>query len=177
MKFTPLPLAGAYLIALTPQVDDRGAFARTWCRSEFESHGLDASIVQCNISINRRRGTLRGMHYQLPPAEETKIVRCTRGVVYDVLLDLRPDSPTCRQWCATELSESNYHAVYIPRGVAHGFQTLADNSELFYQMSEFHQPTLAAGIRWNDPYFGIHWPLVDDVIVSARDRDYPLCHE
>jgi dTDP-4-dehydrorhamnose 3,5-epimerase len=125
--------------------------------------------------MNRLRGTLRGMHYQLPPAEEIKLVRCTRGAVYDVLLDLRPASPTFKQWFATELSESNYHAVYIPKGIAHGFQTLVDNSELFYQMSEFHQPTAAAGIRWNDPYFDIQWPIVDDVIISARDRDYPLC--
>jgi dTDP-4-dehydrorhamnose 3,5-epimerase len=174
MNFTPLPIPGAFLIEPTPHADERGFFARTWCVREFEAHGLDPGLVQCSISVNRRRGTLRGMHYQRPPGEENKLVRCTRGAVYDVILDLRPDSSTYARWHATELTDANYSAVYIPKGVAHGFQTLVDDAELLYQMSDFHQPSLAAGIRWNDPRFGIRWPLTDDFPISARDRDYPL---
>jgi dTDP-4-dehydrorhamnose 3,5-epimerase len=177
MKFTPLPIPGAFQLEPTRHMDERGFFARTWCLREFEANGLDPSLVQCSISVNLRRGTLRGMHYQLPPSAENKLVRCTRGAIYDVILDLRRSSPTWGHWHATELTEANYGAIYIPQGVAHGYQTLRDNTELFYQMSEFHQPALAAGVRWNDPRFGIHWPIADDFPISAKDRDYPLILE
>jgi dTDP-4-dehydrorhamnose 3,5-epimerase len=176
MRFSQTPLAGAYVIDVEPVADERGLFARTWCRREMEEHGLDAGLVQCSTSFNRRRGTLRGMHWQASPDEETKIVRCTRGAVYDVVLDLRPGSPTFKRWFAAELTADNRSALYVPAGIAHGFQTLADDSEVLYQMSQFHRPESARGVRWNDPAFAIEWPSAAERTMSERDRNWPDFH-
>jgi dTDP-4-dehydrorhamnose 3,5-epimerase len=173
MRFTETALAGVFLVDIEPLEDERGFFARTWCAREFAQHGLASGLVQCSISYNRSAGTLRGMHYQRAPHEEAKLVRCIRGRAWDVVADLRPDSPSCRQWTAVELSADNRRMVYIPAGVAHGFQTLMPDTELFYQMSSFYEPAAAAGVRWDDPMLGIRWPL-RDAIVSDRDRALPL---
>src|SRR5262249_22285557 len=149
---------------------------RTWCRDEFEAQGLDSRLVQCSVSFSPRRGTLRGMHYQTPPHAEAKLVRCTRGAIYDVVVDLRPDSPTHRAWAACELTFETRHALYIPPGLAHGFLTLVDDCEVFYQMSEFFNSASAAGVRWNDPAFGIRWPG-EVTTISQRDAAYPLVGE
>ncbi len=149
--------------------DERGFFARTWCAEEFKEAGLDARLVQCSISFNARKGTLRGMHYQAVPIAETKLVRCTMGAIYDVVLDLRTESPTFRKWIGMTLSAENREMVYIPEGCAHGFLTLEDHSEVFYQMSEFYYPEAARGVRWDDPAFGIEWPG-DVTVISERDR-------
>lgn len=172
MRFTETRLKGAYLIELERFEDERGFFARSFCRNEFEEHGLDPSIAQCNISHNRTRGTLRGMHHQVAPYEEDKLVSCVRGAIYDVIVDLRPGSASYSRWFGAELTASNYMMVYVPRGFAHGFQTLEDNTVVLYQMSQFYHPECARGVRWNDPALGIEWP--DDVrIMSATDRQYP----
>jgi dTDP-4-dehydrorhamnose 3,5-epimerase len=173
VKFAETPLAGAFVVEIEPLKDERGLFARSFCRKEFEAHGLDPAVAQCNVSHNVKRGTLRGLHYQAPPYEEAKLVRCTRGAIWDVIVDLREGSKTRLQWFAAELSADNHRALYVPRGFAHGFQTLADDSEVFYQMSEFYRPDGARGIRWNDPSIGIRWPLAEPIL-SARDRDLPL---
>ena len=173
MKFVPTPFEGAFVVEPELLEDERGSFARSFCQEEFRAHGLDPVIAQCNISFNKRRGVLRGLHYQVKPHEEAKLVRCTRGAIWDVIVDLREGAPTRYRWFATELTADNRRALYIPRGFAHGFQTLADNSEVFYQMSEFYHPESARGVRWNDPIIGIAWPLADPV-VSPRDRSYPL---
>ncbi len=152
--------------------DERGYFARTWCRREFEKHGLNANLAQCSTSFNPRNGTLRGMHYQAAPYSEAKLVRCTRGAVYDVIIDLRPHSNTFRQWSALQLSAENGKMVYIPEGCAHGFLTLKEDTELFYQISDFYNPDAGRGVRWNDPAFDISWPQAVNVI-SERDRTYP----
>jgi dTDP-4-dehydrorhamnose 3,5-epimerase len=170
--FTETPLPGAWLIDPERLEDHRGFFARTWCRREFESHGLSAHLVQCNISFNKRRGTLRGMHYQADPHQEDKLVRCTSGAVYDVIIDLRPHSPTFLRHFAVVLTAESRRMLYVPRGVAHGFQTLVDDTEVFYQMSEFHAPGAARGVRWNDPAFDIRWPIAGPIL-SERDRAYP----
>ena len=162
-----------FLIELEKHSDHRGFFARTYCEREFDSHGLKTRWVQCSISFNKSKGTLRGMHFQEPPHAEVKLVRCTQGAIYDVILDLRPDSPTRLAWAAFELNSDNRFALYIPEGVAHGFLTLADHCEVFYQMSEFFRAAAARGVRWNDPAFGIRWPQAVAVI-SARDANYPL---
>jgi dTDP-4-dehydrorhamnose 3,5-epimerase len=172
MIFTPADLAGAYVIDIDPHEDDRGFFARTWCRREFETHGLDPSLVQCSISFNKRRGTLRGMHFQIPPFEEAKIIRCTMGAIHDVIIDLRVDSRTFRQHLAVTLSAQNHRVLYVPAGFAHGFQTIEDNTEVSYQMSEFYSPDYSRGVRWNDPAFRIQWPVADP-IMTDRDRNYP----
>lgn len=172
MLFTETCLKGAFLIEPERHEDERGFFARTWCRHEFAAHGLNAELVQCNVSYNRRKGTLRGMHYQRAPYAEAKLVRCTRGAIYDVIIDLRPDSPTRLQWLAVRLTAEDGRMLTIPEGFAHGFQTLEDDTEVFYQMSAFYAPEAAAGIRWNDPYFGISWPLADPIL-SEKDRAYP----
>lgn len=174
MIFTPTRLNGAFVIELRTIEDERGFFARSWCQREFIEHKLDARLVQCNISYNAKKGTLRGMHYQLPPCAEAKLVRCTRGAIYDVVIDLRPSSATFLQWYAAELSAENRKAMYVPEGFAHGFQTLQDDSEVFYQMSEFYAPEYAGGMRWNDPQFNIIWPLTVSAI-SPRDQAYPDC--
>jgi dTDP-4-dehydrorhamnose 3,5-epimerase len=165
-------LPEVFLIEVERIQDARGFFARTWCAEEFREHGLDPDLAQCSISFNRYRGTLRGMHYQAAPGAETKVVRCTRGRLYDVVLDLRSDSPTFRKWYATELSADNRRMLYIPKGVAHGFLTLADATEVLYQISTPYAPDLARGVRWNDRAFGIRWPA-EPLVVSERDRGYP----
>ncbi len=172
MKFTEISLNGAYLIEMDLLEDERGFFARSWCQKEFQAHQLNNQWVQCNISYNKKNGTLRGMHYQVPPYEEVKVVRCTSGAIYDVLLDLRSDSPTFKQWVALELSAVNHRMLYIPKGLAHGFQTLKDNTEVFYQMSEFYHPESARGVRWNDPSFFIKWPFNEKYIISEKDASY-----
>ena len=171
MRFEELPLAGAFVVSPERHDDARGWFARTFCRDEFTAHGLIGDFIQCSASFNARRGTLRGMHYQRAPHAETKLVRCTRGAVFDVLLDLRPGSATFRRWQAAELSEQNGVAVYIPAGVAHGFQSLADASEVFYQIAERYTPEASAGVRWDDPAFGIDWPIRPPIL-SDRDAGY-----
>jgi len=173
MKFSPTKLPGIWLVDLERHEDERGFFARSWCQQEFAQHGLNPNLVQCNVSFNRKRGTLRGMHYQTIPHAEAKLVRCTRGVIYDVAVDLRPESPNYRQWVGVELTAGNGHALYIAEGFAHGFQTLADDSEVFYQMSESFHPECARGARWNDPAFRITWPLPNPII-SERDQNLPL---
>jgi dTDP-4-dehydrorhamnose 3,5-epimerase len=172
MKFHEAEIAGVFEVCLEPQPDDRGFFARAWCQKEFEDRGLNSRVVQCNISRNTKKGTLRGMHYQAPPFSETKVVRCTRGAVYDVVLDLRPKSKTFKKWVSMVLTEESGNMVYIPDGCAHGFLTLSDVTDVFYQMSEFYNPDAARGVRWNDDAFGIVWPE-KVVVISERDRTYP----
>jgi dTDP-4-dehydrorhamnose 3,5-epimerase len=172
MIFKETKLKGSYIIEIDSIGDERGFFARSFCAKEFEKYGLNPRIAQCNISYNEKKGTLRGMHYQVAPYEEAKLVRCTMGAIYDVTLDLRPDSPTFKQWVATELTANNRRILYIPEGVAHGFQTLEDHTEVFYQMSEFYYPECAKGVRWNDLTFGIFWP-VDVQMISIGDQQYP----
>ena len=169
MIFTELALKGVYLIEPDRREDERGFFARTFCAEEFSAHGLSPTVVQCNISFNRHRGTLRGLHFQAPPHSEARLVRCTRGNIYDVIVDLRPDSRTFKQWDAIELTADNRRMLYVPEGVAHGFQTLADDTEVLYQMSEFYHPECARGIRWDDPAFEIKWPVANPII-SDKDR-------
>ncbi|RED57581.1 dTDP-4-dehydrorhamnose 3,5-epimerase [Cohnella lupini] len=159
MKFEELSIRGAYLIGLQPIQDERGFFARTYCDKEFRENGLNPHFVQCNVSYNVHRGTIRGMHYQSAPYEETKLVRCIRGAIYDVIIDLRADSESYLQWAAVELTSDNRKMLYIPTGVAHGFQTLQDDTEVFYQMGSFYEQAAARGIRWDDPAFNITWPL------------------
>ena len=172
MIFSPLTLPGAYVIDLERQDDERGFFARSWDRSEFEAHGLNPRIEQCSVSFNRRRGTLRGMHYQAAPHEEAKLVRCTAGAVYDVIVDLRPSAPTLTRWEAVELTAHNHRMLYVPEGLAHGFLTLVDDTEVSYQISEAYRPELGRGIRWNDPAFEIAWPE-RVLVISARDASFP----
>lgn len=172
MKFQETRLKGAYIIEMELIEDERGFFARSWCQKEFTDHGLNPNLVQCNISFNRKKSTLRGMHYQAKPHEEAKLVRCTMGAIYDVILDVRRDSSTFKQWVAVELSAENRKMLYIPEGIAHGFQTLVDNTEVFYQMSEFYDPLSANGIRWNDPVFNIDWPETSQKVISEKDRSY-----
>ncbi len=171
MIFTELGVAGAFLVEPEPLEDARGFFARTWCREEFGGRGLESDLAQCSLSFNRRRGTLRGLHFQAAPFEEAKLVRCTRGAIFDVVLDLRAGSPAFLRHAAVVLSADNRAAVYVPRGVAHGFQTLEEASEVFYQISPAYVPALARGVRWNDPRFGIAWPIADPIL-SERDRTY-----
>lgn len=171
MRFIPTPLQGAYVIEPETIVDERGFFARTWCEHEFADHGLNPNLVQCNISYNKVRGTLRGMHYQRAPHVEAKLVRCTQGGIYDVVVDLRSDSKSFAQWFGVELTAENRIALYVPEGMAHGFLTLHDGTEVLYQMSDFFHAASAAGVRWDDSAFGIHWPGQVKVI-SERDRNY-----
>ncbi|MCX9014407.1 MAG: dTDP-4-dehydrorhamnose 3,5-epimerase [Candidatus Methanoperedens sp.] len=173
MKFTETRLKGALIIEPERLEDERGFFARTFCQKEFEAHGMNPRIVQCNISYNKHKGTLRGMHYQVAPMAEAKLVSCTKGAIYDVIIDLRPESPTYCQWLAEELNAENRKMIYIPDGFAHGFQSIEDETEVFYQMSEFYSPEHARGVRWDDPVFGIEWPL-NSKIISEKDMNYPL---
>ncbi len=172
MKFTATPLGGAWVIDLEPNADARGFFARTWCRREFAEHGLSTELAQCNISLTRLKGTIRGLHFQHPPHAEAKLVRCTAGAIFDVVVDLRPESPTYRRWFGTELSAHNRRMLFAPEGFAHGFQTLADDSEVHYQMSACYQPEAASGVRWNDPALAIRWPL-PVAAISPRDDAWP----
>jgi dTDP-4-dehydrorhamnose 3,5-epimerase len=173
MRFIPTALAGACIIEPEPHEDSRGFFARTFCAQEFTEHGLAASFVQCSISFNVRRGTLRGLHYQLPPSGEVKLVRCTSGALLDVIVDLRPESPSYLQHIGVELTAQNRRALYVPQMFAHGLQTLADNTEVFYQISEFYAPDLARGLRFDEPKLKIRWPLPVEVM-SERDATWPL---
>jgi dTDP-4-dehydrorhamnose 3,5-epimerase len=172
MIFTETNLKDAYVIDIHKFEDERGFFARSWCRREFEEHGLNPQLAQCNISFNSRKGTMRGMHYQANPYEEAKLIRCTMGSIYDIIVDIRPDSPSFKQHMEIILSPSNHKMLYVPEGFAHGFLTLEDNTEVFYQMSEFFAPDYARGFRWNDPAFGIELPS-DVKIISERDMGYP----
>lgn len=173
MRFDALGIEGALRISPEPIRDHRGFFARTYCEREFAAHGIANTFVQASISFNERRGTLRGMHFQKPPSQEAKLVRCVKGAVFDVLLDLRPDSPSYLRHVGLELSDENRLAVYIPHGVAHGFQTLSDAAEVLYQMTDWPAPDLASGVRWNDPAFGIAWPITGGLTLSERDAHYP----
>ncbi len=172
MIFREARLAGCYVIELERDIDERGGFARLWCAREMQGRGLDARLVQASISTNRRSGTLRGMHYSVVPHTEVKVVRCVRGAIYDVALDLRATSPTYGRWFAETLTADNGLAMYIPEGVAHGFQTLADATDVLYQMSAFFEPAFARGVRWDDPAFGIVWPSAERTM-SERDRTFP----
>lgn len=172
MVFTETKLKGAFIIELEKREDSRGFFARTFCANEFEEHGLVNRIVQTNMSRTLKKGTLRGMHYQIPPHQETKLVRCTAGAIYDVIIDLRPDSPTFKQWIGVELSAENHKMLFVPRDFAHGFVTLTDNVEVTYEVSEFYTPNSESGIRYNDPTINIQWPIeVTDT--SEKDANWP----
>jgi dTDP-4-dehydrorhamnose 3,5-epimerase len=172
MIFHETELNGVFIIELETIEDDRGFFACSWAPNEFEQHGLNPRLVQCNVSFNKRRGTLRGMHFQTKPHEEAKLVRCTQGAIYDVAIDLRSNSPTRYRWVGAELTADNHLMLYIPEGFAHGYQTLTDRTEISYQMSEGYHPASAGGVRWDDPAFGIKWPLPVTVIAD-RDATYP----
>jgi len=169
--FIGTKLKGAYIIELERLMDERGFFARAFCQKEFEDQGLNFEIAQCNISFNTDKATLRAMHNQVAPHEEAKLVRCTKGAIYDVIIDLRPASPTFKQWQAVDLTAENHRMLYIPEGFAHGFQTLDDNTEVFYLMSEFYHPECMSGVRWNDSIFNIKWPIANPII-SDRDLSY-----
>ena len=173
MRFVELALSGAFLVEQESRADERGSFARTFCTAEFARRGLSPAVSQCNVSFTTRKGTLRGLHYQAPPHQEAKLVRCTRGAIHDVIVDLRPDSPTCRRHFAMVLRADGPTMLYVPAGFAHGFQTLEDASEVFYQMSEAYAPGHVRGVAWDDPAFGIVWPAVDPRIMNERDRSYP----
>ena len=172
MLFHETRLEGAFVIELEKREDTRGFFARGWCQKEFEDHGLVAQVVQTNISYNRKKGTLRGMHYQAAPVEETKLVRCVRGGIYDVIIDLRPESPTYKQWIGVALTAENYKMLYVPENFAQGLQTLEDDTEVIYQVSQFYTPGAERGLRWNDPAFRIEWPQ-DIEVISDKDADWP----
>jgi dTDP-4-dehydrorhamnose 3,5-epimerase len=173
VKFAPTPLGGLFVVELERLDDERGFFARSFCQAEFEANGLDTRVGQCNVSWNRRRGTLRGLHYQAKPYEESKLVRCTSGAIWDVAVDLRDDSPTRYCWHAVELTAANRRAFYIPEGFAHGFQSLSDDTEVLYLMSTSYHAASSRGVRWNDPRLAIAWPLPGP-IVSDRDRALPV---
>ena len=172
MKFEKLKIEGAYLITLEPFEDERGTFARQFCKEEFLKQGIDFNICQCNISTNKKRGTIRGMHYQKAPYYESKLVSCVKGTVYDVIVDLRKESSTYLKWLGTELNEQNNKILYIPPLVAHGFQTLEDNSTVFYQLGEFFNPEYYDGIMYNDSAVGIEWKNIEPVIISEKDKNY-----
>jgi len=172
MQFTETQLPGVFVIELERHEDDRGWFARTWCREEFVKHGLPVELAQSSISHNARRGTLRGMHFQMAPHAEAKLIRCVAGAVHDVALDLRPDSPTFKQSFATELSAENGRALFLPEGIAHGFQTLADDSALHYQMTAPYVAEASTGVHWNDPAFDLEWPVAEPIL-SERDQAWP----
>ena len=172
MTFQETKLPGVFEIQLEPLPDARGFFARSWCQKEFESHALNPKVVQCNVSFNTRKGTLRGMHYQGAPNAEAKLVRCTSGSIYDVVIDLRPKSPAFKNWIAAVLTSERHNMIYVPEGCAHGFLTLEDKTEVSYQMSEFYSPELSRGVRWDDQAFQIAWPASIEMI-SDRDRTYP----
>jgi dTDP-4-dehydrorhamnose 3,5-epimerase len=173
MIFTPSSLPGAFQVELQPHADERGFFARSYCADEFAAQGLGPELRQCSVSFNVHRGTLRGMHFQGAPQEEHKLVRCTAGAVFDVIVDIRESSPTYRRWIGTELTAVNHRALFIPPGFAHGFVSLTDNAEVYYMISAAHAPQLSRGFRWNDPAFAIEWPMLPTVI-SSRDASYPL---
>ena len=174
--FRETELRGAFVIHPEKLEDARGFFGRVFCKKEFEAHGLNPRFVQCNVAFNKKKGTLRGMHYQDPPFEETKLVRCTRGAVYDVIVDLRPASHTFKRWTSAELTSEDYRILYVPKGFAHGYQTLVDDTEVFYQVSEFYHPECERVLRWDDPEIAVQWPLRDK-IMSNKDRNAPVLHD
>lgn len=172
MIFQETKLQGASIIDIKELVDERGFFARGWCKHEFEEYGLVSQVAQANISYNKKKGTLRGLHYQIEPYAETKLIRCTRGAIYDVIIDLRPKSSTYREWIGVELTADNHRMLYVPEVFAHGFQTLEDNTEVFYQVSAFYTPEAERGLRYDDPKFGINWPL-EVSMISSKDANWP----
>jgi dTDP-4-dehydrorhamnose 3,5-epimerase len=171
--FTETKLKGAFIVDPEKFEDERGFLARSFSAKELESRGLNPRIAECNISFSKKRHTVRGMHFQNPPFAQAKLVRCTKGAVYDVIIDLRPDSPTFKQWIGEELTAANRRMLYVPEGFAHGFQTLEDDTEVFYQISNFYNPGSEGGVRWNDPVFGIEWRANDGITINERDRNYP----
>lgn len=173
MIFKETSLKGAFIIEPERIRDHRGFFARAWCKKEFEAHGLNPRLVQINLSFNKNRGTLRGMHYQTAPHEEAKLFRCTRGAIYDVIIDLQPESPTYLEWLGVELTADNRKMLYVPENFAQGYQTLTDNTEVFYQVSQFYSPESERGVRWDDPAFGIKWPETDNLMISEKDKNWP----
>jgi dTDP-4-dehydrorhamnose 3,5-epimerase len=173
MKFLETKLKDAFVIELDRLEDERGFFARSWSQREFAEHKLNSLCVECNVSFNEKKGTLRGMHFQSEPNRQAKLVRCTRGKIYDVIIDLRQTSPTFKQWLGVELTVENHLMLYVPEGFAHGFQTLEDNCEVLYQMSTYYAPESSNGVRWNDPAFNIQWPAAAERIMNGRDQEYP----
>jgi dTDP-4-dehydrorhamnose 3,5-epimerase len=171
LRFVETPLRGAFVMEIEPRPDDRGYFARTYCEEELAAQGVAPRIVQCNVSFNHRRGTLRGLHYQIAPHEEAKIVSCIQGAIFDVIVDLRAGSPTYGRWTSVELTAASHRMLYVPEGFAHGFQTLTDEATVYYQMSAFYRPEAARGLRWDDPALGISWPLADPIL-SPRDAAF-----
>lgn len=171
MIFTETELKGAFILDVKKMEDERGFFGRSYCQKEFEDHGINPHVVQANVSYNKVKGTLRGMHYQMHPYEETKLVRCVRGAIYDVIIDLRKDSPTYTKWIGVELREGSYKMLFVPEGFAHGFITLEDNTEVIYQVSQFYTPGSEKGIRWNDKAFNIKWPI-EPVVISEKDQQH-----
>jgi dTDP-4-dehydrorhamnose 3,5-epimerase len=173
VRFVPTRLEGAWVVELEPVEDERGAFARTWCRDELAEHGLEVDVAQCSISRNTRAGTLRGLHFQVHPHEEVKLVRCSSGAIYDVIVDLRPGSETYAEWIAVELDAASGRALYVPKGFAHGFQTLVDATDVLYTMSDPYVPEASSGVRWDDPAFAIEWPEIGERTMSAKDLAWP----
>jgi dTDP-4-dehydrorhamnose 3,5-epimerase len=173
MNFKKTPITGAYVVDIEPKGDERGFFARGFCQQEFEALGLNSKIVQANIGVSRQRGTLRGLHYQVSPYAETKLIRCTAGAVFDVIVDLRPASSSYRKWLGVELAADTRRMLYVPEGCAHGYLTLVDNTEIFYLVSQFYSAESERGLRWNDPVFGIEWPITQDLVISEKDRRWP----
>lgn len=173
MIFTETELPGAFVVDLERREDDRGFFARSWCANEFTDHGLNPRLVQANLSFNDRKGTLRGMHFQREPAAEAKLIRCTRGSIFDAIIDLRPESPTFKRWIGVELTAENRTALYVPEGFAHGYQTLEPDTETFYLVSEYYTPDAEGGVRWDDPAFGIEWPDPANAFLSEKDASWP----
>ena len=173
MIFTKTTVNDAYIVELDKREDHRGFFARTWDKNEFEEHNLNSNLVQCNVSFSKKRGTLRGMHYQKKPFEESKLIRCTKGKIFDVIIDLRTHSSTFKKWFGVELTQENYKMLYVPEGFAHGFQSLEDNSEIIYQVSEFYTPNSELGIHWNDPAFNITWPI-EEKIITEKDNSWKV---
>lgn len=173
MIFTKTKIQGAYILDIKKIKDERGFFGRSFCQTEFEEHGLNSKLVQANVSSNFKKGTLRGLHMQIKPAEESKLVRCTKGAIYDVMVDLRPQSSTFMQWLGVELTAESFQMLYVPEGCAHGYLTLEDDTDVMYQVSEFYTPSAEQGFKWNDPAFAIEWPFAPEVI-SPKDQVHPL---
>ena len=173
MLFIETKIKGAFVVELEKYSDDRGFFSRAWCQKEFKEQGIKSQFVQANIGFSKNSGTIRGIHYQIAPFEEAKLVRCIRGAIFDVVLDLRPELPSFKQWFGVELSDENRKMLYVPEGCAHGYQTLVDNTEVFYQVSQVYSPESERGIRWNDPEFDIEWPIDEDLVISEKDQNWP----
>jgi dTDP-4-dehydrorhamnose 3,5-epimerase len=173
MIFNETRIRNAFIIEIEKRADERGYFARAFCQKEMEAHGLNTVICQANIALSRQPGTLRGMHYQAAPYQEAKLVRCIAGAAFDAIIDLRPDSPSYKRWLGVELSSEKQNMIYVPEGCAHGYLTLAENTEIYYQVSQFYAPAAERGIRWNDPAFAIEWPVGADLIISEKDQNWP----